>query len=107
MEYKNCTVELTSNRLIFSKDCVTLLNISPGERISIAYRSVNNQTTFPLIGKSETFTDASDGNRFTKSNTVSFRGQQNDILKLYGEYFYLEDYKPNVYKLVSTTAEIK
>lgn len=107
MEHENCTIELTSNRLILSKDCVSLLNISPGERVTIAYRSVNNQVTFPLIGKSETFTDLSDGNRLTKSNTISFRGQQNDILKLYGEYFYLEDYKPNIYKLVSTTAENK
>ena len=103
MKHENCTVELTSNRLILSKDCVTLLNLSPGERVTVAYYSLSNQETIPLIGKSSAITDEFDGNKLTKSNTVSFRGQQNEVLKLYGNFFCLEDFKTNIYKLVNTT----
>lgn len=105
MKHENCTVELTSNRLILSKECVSLLTLSPGDRVSIMYYTVDNQTTFPLIGKSEIFTDAMDGNKLTKSNTVSFRGQQNEVLKLYGNFFCLEEFRTNVYKLVGATAK--
>jgi hypothetical protein len=105
MKHENCTVELSTNRLILSKDCVSLLNISPGERLSIAYYQIDNQTTIPLIGKSELFTDAEDGNRLTKSNTVSYRGMQNEVLKLYGNFFCLEDFKTNIYKLISVTTD--
>lgn len=105
MKHENCTVELSSNRLILSKDCVTLLNITAGERLSIMYYQIDNQTTIPLIGKSSCFTDENDGNRLTKSNTVSFRGQQNEVLKLYGNFFYLEDFKNGVYKLISVKTE--
>ena len=62
MKHENCTVELSSNRLILSKDCVTLLNITAGERLSIMYYQIDNQTTIPLIGKSSCFTDENDGN---------------------------------------------
>ena len=105
MKHENCTVELSSNRLILSKECVSLLTLSPGERVSIAYYQVNNQTTFPLIGKSELFTDAEDGNKLTKSNTVSYRGMQNEVLKLYGNFFYLEEFKTNIYKLIRVTTD--
>lgn len=69
------------------------------------YYQIDNQTTIPLIGKSSCFTDENDGNRLTKSNTVSFRGQQNEVLKLYGNFFYLEDFKNGVYKLISVKTE--
>jgi hypothetical protein len=36
---------------------------------------------------------------------VSFRGQQNEVLKLYGNFFCLEDFKNGVYKLISVKTE--
>ena len=51
------------------------------------------EETFPVIGKSELFTDSTGGNRLTKSNTVSFRGTQREILLEYGKSFKLEPFK--------------
>ena len=83
------TVTVADNKLILSKEAVKALGGVAGDRITINYWTVNSETTFPVIGKSECFGDPTGGNRLTKSNTVSFRGMQRDILLEYGSFFKL------------------
>ena len=83
------TVTVANNKLVLSKEAVKALGGVAGDRITINYWTVDNETTFPVIGKSECFGDSTGGNRLTKSNTVSFRGVQRDILLEYGSFFKL------------------
>lgn len=95
----NAIITVEDNKLKLSKDAVELLNVFPNDRITVNYYTVSSEETFPVIGKSELFTDNSSGNRLTKSNTVSFRGQQKDVLLGYGKNFKLEPFK-NYFKMV-------
>jgi hypothetical protein len=88
------------NKLMLSQEAVDILEASAGDRIAINYVQVTNQETFPVIGKSDSFVDPNSGNKLTKSNTVSFRGIQRDMLSKYGTNFNLELYKNKMYKLV-------
>ena len=93
-------VTVLENKLVLTQEAVDLLNASSGDRIAINYVQVSNQETFPVIGKSDSFVDPNSGNKLTKSNTVSFRGVQNDMLSKYGTTFELQFYKNNMYKLI-------
>ena len=83
------TVTVADNKLVLSKEAVKALGGVAGDRIAINYWTVDSTTTFPVIGKAECFGDSTGGNRLTKSNTVSFRGVQRDILLEYGSSFKL------------------
>ena len=87
------TIKVENNRLVLSSEAVQALNATVGDRITINYWNINKETTFPLIGKSELFSDPTNGNKLTKSNTVSYRGTQNKILKEYGSLFKLVPFK--------------
>ena len=87
------TIKVENNRLVLSSEAVKALNAIVGDRIAINYWNINKETTFPLIGKSELFSDPTNGNKLTKSNTVSYRGTQNKILKEYGSLFKLVPFK--------------
>ena len=87
------TIKVENNRLVLSSEAVKALNAIVGDRITINYWNINKETTFPLIGKSELFSDPTNGNKLTKSNTVSYRGAQNKILKEYGSLFKLVPFK--------------
>ena len=87
------TIKVENNRLVLSSEAVKALNATVGDRITINYWNIDKETTFPLIGKSELFSDPTNGNKLTKSNTVSYRGTQNKILKEYGSLFKLVPFK--------------
>jgi hypothetical protein len=89
----DATVIVQDNKLQLSKSAADLIGASFGDRVTVNYYTVSPEETFPVIGKSDLFTDASGGNRLTKSNTVSFRGSQRDILLEYGKFFKLEPFK--------------
>ena len=99
IDLSNATVEVGDNKLILSKDAVKALLAKPKDRITINYWTIDYETTFPLIGRSEWFTDATDGNKLTKSNTISFRGEQNKVLREYGTIFKMERFK-DYFKLI-------
>lgn len=92
-------ISIEDNKLRLSKDAVNLLNIKAGDRISINYYTVSPEETFPVIAESSKFTDSDNGNKITKSNTISFRGEQRKTLLRYGNLFKLEPFK-NWFKLV-------
>lgn len=93
-------VEVKENKLVISPKAVSLLQCISGDRISVNYVQEGNELTFPVIGKSLVFADQDSGNRLTKSNTVSFRGFQRDLLLKYGNIFTLEEFKDNIFRLV-------
>lgn len=93
-------LEVQDNKLKFGKEAITLLEANSGDRIQVNYWTVNNQKTFPVIGKSGVFTDPTGGNSLSKSDTVSFRGHQRTVLLEYGNMFKLEPFKEGMFKLV-------
>jgi hypothetical protein len=97
-------VTLDDNKLVLSKSARLLLGAIPNDRITVSYYTVSPEETFPVIGKSELFTDSNGGNRLTKSNTVSFRGTQREILLEYGKSFKLEPFK-SYFKMVKLEEE--
>ena len=93
-------VEVQENKIVLGKEAINLLEARSGDRIQVNYWQVNNEETFPVIGKSGVFTDPNGGNSLTKSNTVSFRGNQRTVLLEYGKLFKLESFKEGMFKLV-------
>lgn len=88
----DAVVSVNNGKLCLTKAAVELLGVTTGDKIAINYWTQDNETTFPLIGKAELFADKDNGNRLTKSNTVSFRGMQEDILLEYGKFFKIEPF---------------
>lgn len=101
VDMSNPTMLVLDNKLKFSDSAIQLLNAKANDRIAINYWMVNNEETFPVVGKSEVFTDPDGGNRLTQTNTVSFRGRQRETLLVYGDQFTLEAFKDGMFKLVS------
>lgn len=100
IEDESSQILLTSNKLIFSKKALSLMSATSGDRIAINYAQHEGQT-FPVIGKSEYFSDPDSGNKLTKSNSILFKGIQNDMLKQFGTKFELENYLlTNTFKLI-------
>lgn len=102
-KFENITlpiVELGDSKLIMSPSAIELLSAQVGDRISVNYIQKSNELTFPVIGKSEVFTDKEVGNKLSKNNTVSFRGAQRNCLSKYGKLFKLEEQRPGVYKMI-------
>jgi hypothetical protein len=97
---KHATVEVKENKLVISPKAVTLLGCIAGDRISVQYYQESKEVTFPVIGRSSVFADEDNGNKLTKSNTVSFKGFQHELLLRYGNIFTLEQFNDEVYKLV-------
>lgn len=95
------TVQVLENKLQLSQAAIELIGAKTGDRLAINYWTVNNKETFPLIGKSEVFTDEDAGTKLTKSRTLSYRGQQMDVLKMYGDNFRIEPFKGGMFKLIS------
>lgn len=93
-------VELGDSKLIISPKAIELLSAQIGDRISVNYIQESNELTFPVIGKSEMFTDKDAGNKLAKTNTVSFRGSQKTCLSNYGRLFKLQEQRPGVYKMI-------
>ena len=98
-------VQLMDNKLKLTPKAISMIGAQPGDRIQVNYWTEDNQNTFPLIGKSEVFTDSEEGSKLTKSDTVSFRGNKNTTLKIYGNLFKLEPFKDGMFKLVKIETE--
>ena len=86
-------VKIEDNKLVLTQDAINVLGAFPGDRITVNYYAVSPEETFPVIAKSELFTDQTGGCKLTKSNTVSFKGNQRQTLMEYGNFFKLEPFK--------------
>ena len=98
-------VQLMDNKLKLTPKAISMIGAQPGDRIQVNYWTESNQNTFPLIGKSEVFTDKEEGSKLSKSETVSFRGNKNSTLQMYGKLFKLESFKDGMFKLVKVETE--
>lgn len=72
---------LKDNKLILDPSLVKKLKAEPGDRIEIGYRERDGLLR-PIISIGE------NGNKLTKSNTVSFRGVQHNTLAQFGSNFW-------------------
>ncbi len=93
-------VEIGDSKLIMSPKAVSLLSAQCGDRIAVNYIQKSNELTIPVIGKAEVFSDPENGNKLTKSNTVSFKGTQKTILSKYGQLFKIEECRPGMFKMI-------
>lgn len=73
---------LKDNKLILDPSLVNKLKAEPGDRIEIGYRERDGLLR-PIISIGE------NGNKLTKSNTVSFRGVQHNTLAQFGSNFWV------------------
>ena len=73
---------LKDNKLILDPSLVKKLKAEPGDRIEIGYRE-RDGLLCPIISIGE------NGNKLTKSNTVSFRGVQHNTLAQFGSNFWV------------------
>ena len=74
---------LESNRVVFNKEALKLLNISEGNRLNINYVVLSDGLLHPVI-------DIGEGNKVTKTGTISCRGTANEVLAQYGKQFIIE-----------------
>lgn len=82
---------LQDSKMVLDPTLIELLKVSAGDKISIGYTEVDGKLT-PIISKSE-----DSGNKLTKSNTVSFRGNQRNVLAAFGTNFWAEEKDGLVY----------
>ena len=75
---------LKDNKLILDPSLVKKLKAEPGDRIEIGYRERDGLLR-PIISIGE------NGNKLTKSNTVSFRGVQHNTLAQFGSNFWAKE----------------
>lgn len=86
-------LEVDENKINLTGKAISKLGAIAGDRISVNYWTVDNQTTYPIISKSDVFTDGADGNKLTKKGTVSFKGQQRSSLLKFGSLFTFTEFK--------------
>lgn len=103
----NAIISVEDNKLLLSSAAITTLNARSGDRITINYWNESAECTFPVIGKSEIFTDAEGGNRLTKSKTVSYRGVQREVLLRYGSKFTIEPFKNGMFKMIPIVENVQ
>lgn len=94
-------LEVLDNRIALNTCALDQLQAKTDDRLSINYWNVDEEETFPIIGKAEMFTDKKDGNKLTKNHTISYRGEQRTILLEYGSIFLLTKFKDGIFKLES------
>lgn len=86
-------VSLDVNKLRLTPSAMEKMGAQVNDRLSVQYISEGVGKSAPVIGKSEVFTDALDGNRIAATLCVPFRGEKNSTLKQFGDKFIMEQYK--------------
>ena len=84
------TLQVLDNKIQFTQAAIELIGAKVGDKLVINYWTVDNQTTFPVISLATDKTE--EGTKITKSLTMSYRGKQSEILKIYGEKFTVEPF---------------
>jgi len=75
---------LENNKLVFNREALKFLNKNEGDRIGIGYGVLSDGLLHPIL-------DLEQGNKVTKSGTLSCRGSANEILSKYGKEFIIEN----------------
>lgn len=92
-------ITLEANKIQLNNRAASIMGVEWKDRIIIKYEKDSKNKFFPLITLGEEDT----GNQVTKTNSITYRGKVNTVLREYGVEFELEPFKEGVWKLVSTT----
>lgn len=79
---------LEDNKYTLNTAAVELLGVEADDRLDIKFEK-RDKVRIPVIGCNTAF-GTQGGNRLTKSNTVSYRGKNHDLLEEYGTVFSLK-----------------
>jgi len=90
---KSYDLGVEDNKLVLTPNAISQLGAVAGDRISVNYWTVDNETTYPIISKSDVFTDGASGNKLTQKGTISFKGQQRTSLLKFGSAFTFSEFK--------------
>jgi len=93
-------VTLDSNKLLLTPKLIELLKVSEGDRLVIRYKD-DGEFIIPFLAPAKVFNEDGNGNKLTKTSTVSFRGDQRESLLKYGTVFNVEDMGDGSVKLIS------
>lgn len=98
-ENPNPELTLEDNKYVLNSAAVELLGVEADDRIDIKMEK-QGKIRVPVIGCNTAF-GTQGGNRLTKSNTVSYRGKNRDLLAEYGTVFsFKETDKEGIYQLI-------
>ena len=98
-ENPNPELILEDNKYVLNSAAVELLGVEVDDRIDIKMEK-QGKIRVPVIGCNTAF-GTQGGNRLTKSNTVSYRGKNHDLLAEYGTVFsFKETDKEGIYQLI-------
>jgi len=90
---------LEDNKYSLNTAAVELLGVEADDRVDIKFEK-RDKVRVPVIGCNTAF-GTQGGNRLTKSNTVSYRGKNHDLLEEYGTVFsFKETDKEGIFELV-------
>lgn len=93
-------ITVNDKTLSFNQLAIDLLEVSPGDRIDIQYwMEPATAECIPVVAKADTF--KTEGKKLTKLGTISYRGEQHDVLTFYGTQFILTTFKDGMFKLTS------
>ena len=95
---------LEDNKCRLNSKTVSLMGISPGDKLDIKYDDGKNGSV-PIIGTDEAF-GTKGGNKLTKSNTIACRGSKNEELSKYGKEFVLAVHPSKAGLFVLTSEEV-
>ena len=95
---------LEDNKCRLNSKAVSLMGISPGDKLDIKYDDGKNGS-IPIIGTDEAF-GTKGGNKLTKSNTIACRGSKNEELSKYGKEFVLAIHPSKAGLFVLTSEEV-
>ena len=95
---------LEDNKCILNSKAISLMVISPGDKLDIKYDEGKNGSV-PVIGTDEAF-GTKGGNKLTKSNTIACRGSKNEELSKYGKEFVLAVHPSKAGLFVLTSEEV-
>ena len=95
---------LEDNKCRLNSKAVSLMEISPGDKLDIKYDDGKNGSV-PIIGTDEAF-GTKGGNKLTKSNTIACRGSKNEELSKYGKEFVLAVHPSKAGLFVLTSEEV-
>lgn len=93
------TATLEGNKLIISPKLAVLLSVEEGSKLIIRYKQ-DGEFIEPFLGPPAVFGEE-EGNKLTKSLSISFRGDQNAALARFGATFEVEDMQDGSVKLLS------
>jgi hypothetical protein len=98
-ENPNPELTLEDNKYCLNTAAVELLGVEVDDRLDIKFEK-RDKVRVPVIGCNTAF-GTQGGNRLTKSNTVSYRGKNHDLLEEFGTVFsFKETDKDGIFELI-------